>query len=482
MLVCVSCNIEYKEDKKFCSYCGGPLAAKEDVTPVHKNVEQKVEEESGQKLVCPNCNIIYEFGSSCIQCGSALVRGSPSKEKEELETDHEKSGDKRENLQPQKPQERQIEKSGQNLICPACKITYEDGNYCVKCGLILVPQTSAQTEEEPNSPFRFEMEEKPIPLQTFQEQLDEASHKRLICPHCKIIYEHGSSCVRCGTTLATQISFQDEKKHELPEVTEVKKEELDVPPTPEQEVKEGPSQTQIPEEEPAQKKGEEFGRRISLPRKRKRDYRRLFREAGSITIMVVAGGYFLWAIYSHLIIRSPEPKRATSKEVISQALPGSSTSTTPGLPVVETKGNSSLSKEIPAVAPPPAPPSSPPSDDAVAETLEIGKIKDLLENIRQANLHKNIDLFISCYATEFKDREGKKKATLAYWRKFDYLDLSYDLKNPSISGDTARVRVEWLIKISSKTAGQPQESRTILDVTLRKEEGSWKIKEVKQVG
>jgi ketosteroid isomerase-like protein len=122
------------------------------------------------------------------------------------------------------------------------------------------------------------------------------------------------------------------------------------------------------------------------------------------------------------------------------------------------------------------------SDAVVVETLEIRKIKDLLENIRQANLQKNIDLFISCYASNFKDREGKKKATLAYWKKFDYLDLSYDLKNPLISGDTAKVKVEWLIKISSKTGGQLQENKTLLDVTLTKEEGRWKIKEVKQVG
>jgi len=34
----------------------------------------------------------------------------------------------------------------------------------------------------------------------------------------------------------------------------------------------------------------------------------------------------------------------------------------------------------------------------------------------------------------------------------------------------------------SKAGGQPQEIKTIMDVTLKKEEGDWKIKEVKQVG
>jgi uncharacterized protein YbaR (Trm112 family)/ketosteroid isomerase-like protein len=469
MLICLSCNIEYEEDKKFCSYCGGPLVAKEDPTAGHKNVEKKVEEELGQKLVCPNCKIVYQFGSSCIQCGSALETMVPAKEKEAPETDLKKPEDERERLQTQEPEGQPVKEPRQNLICPTCKITYEHGNYCIKCGLILVPQISTQTEEEPKIPRGPEVEEKATPLQTFQEQMDETSRKRLICPHCKIIYERGSSCVRCGTALVTQISSQEEKKPGLPEVAEVKKEDLQVAPTPEEEIKEEHPQTQTPEEEPTEKKGEGFEKRLSLPRKRKRDYRRLFRDVGSITIMVVAGGYFLWAIYSHLITSPPEPKTASSKEVTSQILPGSSTSTTPALPVVETKENSSPSNAAL-------------SDNVAAETMEIGKIKDLLEKIRQANLRKDIDLFLSCYASDFKDREGKKKATLAHWKNFDYIDLSYDLKNPSISANTAKARVEWLIKISPYTGGQPRESKTILDVILRKEGGEWKIEEVKSTG
>jgi ketosteroid isomerase-like protein len=312
--------------------------------------------------------------------------------------------------------------------------------------------------------------------------MDETSRKRLICPHCKIIYERGSSCIRCGTALATQTSSQEEEKPEPLEMVEVKKEELEVAPTSAKEIKEEHPQTQIPEEEATKKKGEEFERRLSLSGKGKRDYRRLFREAGGITIMVVAGGYFLWAIYSHLVTRPSKPKTVAPKEVITQILPGSSASTTPALPVAETKENLSPSKEITAVTPPPSSSNLTPSDHAAAETVEIGKIRDLLEKIRQANLRKDIDLFLSCYASDFKDREGKKKATLAHWKNFDYIDLSYDLKNPSILANTAKARVEWLIKISPYTGGQPRESKTILDVILRKEGGAWKIEEVKSIG
>jgi ketosteroid isomerase-like protein len=58
--------------------------------------------------------------------------------------------------------------------------------------------------------------------------------------------------------------------------------------------------------------------------------------------------------------------------------------------------------------------------------------------------------------------------------------LSYDLKDPSISAETAKARVEWVIKTSSKAGGRPQENKSVLNVTFKKEEGGWKIKEVKQ--
>jgi hypothetical protein len=39
-----------------------------------------------------------------------------------------------------------------------------------------------------------------------------------------------------------------------------------------------------------------------------------------------------------------------------------------------------------------------------------------------------------------------------------------------------------LIKTASKAGGQSQEIKTTMEVTLIKEEGGWRIKEVKQIG
>ena len=112
---------------------------------------------------------------------------------------------------------------------------------------------------------------------------------------------------------------------------------------------------------------------------------------------------------------------------------------------------------------------------------ELEKISSLFENIRQANLQKNIDLFMSCFSRDFNGTEGKRKDTLKMWETFNYHDLSYDLKKQTISGDTADVRLEWLVRTSEKVSGKPHDGKTVLDVTLKREDGQWKIKEIRPV-
>ena len=519
MLICKNCNIEYEEGKKFCKHCGEPLVPKEESMSTQKKVNKTEEGNSDGKLICPNCKIVYEFGSSCIQCGAALVRQGPPEAKEEpkatLKTESEEKP-----LPVQTSQKQQSGGPQTKLICPNCKIIYESGEFCIKCGSGLVPQTSSQTEEEPKISRSSEAEEAPLQVQTIQEQLVQTPRKKLICPTCKIIYERGDSCVRCGSGLVSQTEFQEKekpkssdtevslsgldldvgtgparpaqekvdfewpaltspKKRDSSAVEKGKKKELEVFPT--MEVEEDFFKDQTSKQQPPKTSADDSERKVSLSTKPKKDYRRLFLEVGGITIMALAGGYFLWSVYSNLIRKEPEPRTPISKGAVSQILPTSSSSTSPA--TTGMGSGESRAKEESSSIPKEAVPSSPDTSKLPpTEIQEIRNIETLLENIRQANLKKDIDLFLSCYASNFKDREGKKRATLSFWTKFDYVDLSYDLKNSSISGDTAKVKVEWVIKISSTTDRQQQKNKTNLDVKLKKEEGGWKIEEVKQAG
>jgi ketosteroid isomerase-like protein len=86
---------------------------------------------------------------------------------------------------------------------------------------------------------------------------------------------------------------------------------------------------------------------------------------------------------------------------------------------------------------------------------------------------------MSCYSRDFNDKEGKRLDALETWGFYNYHDLSYDVKKQTILGDTANVRLEWLIRVTKKVGGQREDRRTLLDVTLKREDGSWKIKEIK---
>ena len=552
MPVCTSCNIEYEEGKKFCNYCGGSLTPKSEPMSPPKKVNQADEEKSEGKLFCPQCKITYEFGSSCIQCGSPLGRRIPSQAKEEPEAGH--GIESEEKLPPvETSQEQKIEASRGKLICPSCKIIYESGTTCIKCESALVPQTSAQTNGAPEISSGSEGEGKPVQVQTMEEQfvaevVVETPRKKLICPSCKIIYERGTSCVRCGAALVPQTPSKEKPKSSdiefnlppsepdgledgffqrgstvLPEasdrgpgsapeqpslfsptspkekdsgVTERgKKSESRTTPAQELGLEEDFFQAETPEQPVAKKSADGLHKRVTFLSKLKKDYRRLGFEVGSIIIMVVAGGYLLWSVYSYFTKpKPPEPRGTISKEVAIQTLPSSSSSTPPAAPIVESResksterspsvSGSSISKE--AAPPPPSLPDPPKTPDvpktSSAETQEIENIKTLLENVRQSNLKKDIYLFVSCYASDFENMEERRRATIAYWERFNYLDLSYDLKDLSISVETAKAKVEWLIKTSSKAGGQSQQNKSILNVAFKKEEGRWKIKEVKLV-
>lgn len=192
-----------------------------------------------------------------------------------------------------------------------------------------------------------------------------------------------------------------------------------------------------------------------------------YQKIGFIVVIII-GGYLLWSAYSHFTPKKSAPSKPIPKKVVSSL---------PSRPAAPTEPAARPEPKIThPPSPPPAPvvPKTPASDDK-----EIENIKNLLENIRQANLRKNIDLFMSCYSAGFKDREGKKKETLRNWENFTYINLSYTLREHSISADTAGAKVAWVVVYSSKGGGPTQQSETVLDVTLNKEPGGWKIKNIK---
>jgi hypothetical protein len=350
----------------------------------------------------------------------------------------------------------------------------------------------------------------------------------LICPNCKILYEKSTNCIKCGSPLVEKDSFKEEetKPPSQPETqketspTEIKKEAPPVgikkqtppvkkpapSPFPPPKVKKERAETesmsdmgkaiheviddeQGPSDTVPSKPKREVNRsdkiEIRIPNFPKFSYQRV-----GIIIVILIGGYLLWSIYSYLSTKKNDISSPASEKTSS--LSPSSPSTKPLEPPVEPKvaikqpeEKPSFPQEKPAVTP--SSPSIPvasrtsSSETSVSDAKEVENIKRIFENIRQANLQKNVDLFMSCYSKTFKDREGKKRGVLQNWESFTYSDLSYDLRKLSISGDTAVVRIEWVTLFSPKGGGRYQKSKSLSDVTLNKESDEWKIREIKPV-
>jgi ketosteroid isomerase-like protein len=381
-------------------------------------------------LFCKKCQVEYDEDKRfCPQCGSFLIR---------KEVTLPGSGGT-ENSAEEKPKEK--------YICPDCKIIYEKSKSCIRCGAGVVPLSSVQTEEEHETIQKPEAEKDSSQVLTTQEWL-ESSPEHLICPACKKEHLGGKSCIQCGTALVPPGSPPKEEKAKKPHLTAAKL------PEPKSSSASAPEyRTDLCEDETSDLQISKLSiqeqiKKGRFVRKIKKDYPRVALNWGGIAIICIAVGYFLWSTYSHIVIKkSDSPPPPPSKERASS-------------PVV-----ASLAIY--------------PSGGSVTEADEIEKIRDLLENIRKANLAKDIHLFISSYSRDFKDREGKKRAMLESWENFDFLDLAFDLRTPSISENMARAQVEWLVRFLPKSGGQPQESKTMLDVVFKKEDGNWKIGEIK---
>ncbi len=379
-------------------------------------------------LFCKKCRLEYEDDKRfCPQCGSFLIQ------KENILPDLEDS----EKTVEEKPKEK--------FICPGCKIIYEKTKACIRCGAETVLLSSFQATQAAEKIREPEPEKESSKVLTTRDWVD-TPLEHLICSVCKKEHLGGKSCIRCGAELVSSSSPPMKEKPSRPRSFNPKKSELKQlsPSEPDEDL----FGNETSDEPPSKMTVEQQLKKGRFLRKVKKDYPRMALNWSGIAVLCIAAGYLLWSTYSHVVPSKPD------STVISPSI--KEASTPPPASVVA----------LPSVAP-----------HAGAE--EIDKIKSLLENIRKANLTKDIDLFLSCYSKDFKDREGKKKSTLESWDTFNFLDLTYDLRNHSVSGDIVRARVEWIVRFSSKGGGQSQETKTMLDVVFKKEDGTWKIGEIK---
>ena len=394
-------------------------------------------------VVCPQCNVKQDDGEEfCRECGSFLL-----------------------SVEDPAPEE---EKPKVNSLCPRCQILYKKGTYCPTCGSLLMRRTASREVGLPLEKKSVKKCSKEwLKLLEEKEELESCMSK-LEAQRDRISGDVlNSLSLRYKDKLESLSPLHQEIETELESIKKRASEEID---DLEKELK--PIQERLEEFRSLNKSGavtkpdflrekRELKKEIKSREKCLKESRQILsllpsKMGGSITssgfrplpvlvasaiiILMVAAGYFLWPQRQQSDM--PIPKKETA-----------STSTSPSM-------------KSPPVAP---------------IDQEVQKIGSLFENIRQANLQKDIDLFVSCFSRDFDGMEGKRRETLKMWENYNYLNLSYHLKKQKVSGDTAKVTLEWLVRTSQKTGGQLQDGRSVLDVTLKREEGLWKIKEIKSL-
>ena len=398
-------------------------------------------------VICPQCNIEHDEGEEfCRKCGAFL-----------LAIDDPASGEG---------------KTKVRLLCPKCQLFYKKGNYCRKCGSLLMQEMPSQ------DPDIQPLEKKSVKswskkwLRLLNEERElESCMSKLEVERDKVSSDVLNPLfIRYKDRLNSLSPLHQEIETELEGIRKKASEEIA---SLDKELK--PIQRRLEEFQSLYESGgvtkpdfvrekKELRKEIKSRERSLKKYRQILsllpgKMGGSLVstgftgnllrpptlligsaviILMVAGGYFFWQ-------RPVQSSRAVAKEIVTS----------------------------------PSVPPSPNSPPVAVEAQEVEKIKSLFENIKQANLKKNINLFMSCYSRDFNDLQGKRLDALETWGFYNYHELSYDLKEQTISGDTANVKLEWRIRVSKKVGGQREDKRTLLDVTLKREDGFWKIKETK---
>jgi len=401
--------------------------------------------------VCPKCHIAYGAGKKyCRKCGSLLLaEAKPLPGFKEIDL----------------PESETME---DKLLCPKCRLSYGIGNYCRKCGSLLMEKATFQeTDVQPFGKRLVKRRAKEwLTLLREKKKLEscvgqlETQRDRISSDVLNSLY------ARYQEQLESLSSRQKEIETELESIRKRISEEIDF---------------LEKELEPIQKKSEEVQslhrsgaitkvdfstekkqtrKEIALREKDLKKHRQI------ISLLPSNMGEDIVSPWPARTLLRPLPVIVASGIIMLMVAWG----------YYHLRINSQSGKLIPDESF-----TSPQTQPSHVEDRQIKGIRSLFENIKVANLRKDMELFMSCYTLDYRDRKEKRLETLETWKHFDYLDLSYELKNQKISAHTANVRVEWKIKISQRSRGKTQESRAVLDVLLKKEDGHWKIEETNPV-
>lgn len=119
----------------------------------------------------------------------------------------------------------------------------------------------------------------------------------------------------------------------------------------------------------------------------------------------------------------------------------------------------------------PARPAAPSPEAPLKEQIAF-----LMSTIREAQVKKDLSLFMQAYASIFPNRDQKRRDVQKAWQDFDFTAMFFYLEDIKPQGpDAAQAKVVWDMQVRKR---QTQEFITLTQtyrVNLVKEQGRWRI-------
>jgi Double zinc ribbon len=137
--------------------------------------------------------------------------------------------------------------------------------------------------------------------------------------------------------------------------------------------------------------------------------------------------------------------------------------------------------EAPAAAPPAAT-ATPAAPATTAETDLKEQLQKELSILREAQLRKDIVLFMSVYSRTYPELDDKRASTLKAWERFDFTNLVFTVdKIQSIDPDNAIAWVTWYMDTKNRQTQELSSSSQTFQVRFAKELGKWRIRSLEEV-
>jgi hypothetical protein len=114
-----------------------------------------------------------------------------------------------------------------------------------------------------------------------------------------------------------------------------------------------------------------------------------------------------------------------------------------------------------------------PATSGIPETRDL---LELLNQLREAQLKKDIQLFVGAYAPNFPDLAQRRDLMLSIWQKYDYIDSQFQLSDITIKNNTLILgKVTWVIKARDRQNNAMKIFTKSYQVYFSKDSGKWLI-------